>query len=150
MRAPHANATPTVGSYCLMAVTHEPELASMVLSGISGEPASSTNQDTLYVYSKANGVLSLPISSSGGNDALLRWIAAASYPTVERFDPGTRQGDRMRDGPIQAVMVLVGDENDLMWDDWLGALADTAAGRRGEANYLYADESEPRIKGILE
>ena len=42
-----------------------------------------------------------------------------SVPTVERFNPSTKQGDRMRSGPIGTILMLVGAESHPVRDNGL-------------------------------
>lgn len=138
-----------LGGARFMAATFDMGLATTVLKSVSGDKKAKAKKDMVYVYTKANGILSLKLPSND-DETLLRWVSAASVPTVERFNPSTKQGDRMRDGPISNIMMLVGAEKHPDFSSWKGALETVAAKRRGEANFLFSDETEKRIMGIVE
>ena len=46
--------------------------------------------------------------------------------------------------------MLVGAESHPDFAKWKASITKVADARRGEANYLFADEKEPRIMGIVE
>jgi len=138
-----------VGGVRFMAVTYDMALATSVLKGVSGDKKVKAKKDMVYVYTKTNGLLSLKLPSND-DEYLLRWVSAASVPTVERFNPGTKQGDRMRNGPIGTILMLIGAESHPDFNKWKGAIEEVGDKRRGEANFLFADENEPRIMGIVE
>jgi len=132
-----------------MAATYDMQLATSLLKEVSGNKKVKAKKDMVYVYTKENGVLSLKLPSND-DEFLLRWVSAASVPTVERFNPSTKQGDRMRSGPIGTILMLVGAESHPDFAKWKASMTKVADARRGEANYLFADEKEPRIMGIVE
>merc|ERR1711907_545757 len=46
--------------------------------------------------------------------------------------------------------MLIGAESHPDFNKWKGAIEEVGDKRRGEANFLFADENEPRIMGIVE
>lgn len=105
---------------------------------------------TLYVMSEANGVLARSLTGPGAEgEKLLAWAMSAAWPTVSKFDGSAAQGDRIRHSPIESLMLLVADESDFMFGAFKESLENVAMQHRGQAHFLYADEGDKRIQGIV-
>lgn len=77
------------------------------------------------------------------------WMTAATWPTIARFDPSAAQGERIQTGPVKNLCILVGNEQDFMFEDFKNSLEEVANKYIGFAHYLFADQSEARISGLL-
>lgn len=148
------------GKGVFVALTDELEAAEVLVQarcaalGVS-PPAGGLAVNSVFVVSAHGALAAPPLAlvdlgvSPQTAGTLVNWVSAACFPLVDRFDPSSAQGDRVRSGPITTVMVLVADEDDFMFGDFMAALEATAETHRGQAVFLFADDEEPRIAPLL-
>jgi thiol-disulfide isomerase/thioredoxin len=83
------------------------------------------------------------------SDEFGTWMTAATWPTIARFDPSAAQGQRIQTGPVKNLCILVGNEKDFMFEEFKSSLEEVSNKYVGFAHYLYADQSEVRLSGLL-
>jgi thiol-disulfide isomerase/thioredoxin len=82
-------------------------------------------------------------------ESLMKWLTAASWPSIAQFNPSASQGERIQNSPVKNLCILFGLTSDFMFEEYKDILMSISNNNIGFAHYLYADYNEIKLHSIL-
>mmetsp|Transcript_9221 Transcript_9221/g.11085 ORF Transcript_9221/g.11085 Transcript_9221/m.11085 type:complete len:647 (-) Transcript_9221:280-2220(-) len=83
------------------------------------------------------------------DDSFMKWINAATWPSISKFNPNAAQGERIQKSHVKNLCLLFGNENDFMYEEYKLILESISNDNIGFAHYLYTNYNEMRLTSML-